>query len=214
MSFQASHLNFAQKVIAIIKPQDLTRYFSGTLYPDSRYITKVDRAKTHTNVRIEPKKILNLTDDFDKGWQVHLWYDKLALHHLDQIALGRPYQPEDMYNPEIWIQVTGAKLVEDLFWWQNIDWPQIIPYLKFTKNPYNEDKQILNDWYQHFIDFYPRKPDLEAYREQAAFMGIAPEKIERIQRFAHTLHNDQDKNLRIQKVMAQVIKEFKNLIGK
>src|SRR4030042_437236 len=143
MSFQAAHLRFAQKVQDIIHPQDLTGYFSGTLYPDSRYITKVDRAKTHTDVRIEPRKILDLTDDFDKGWQVHLWYDKLGLHHLDQIVLNRSWTPNDADNVEVWSQLTGAKLVEDLYWWQNTDWPQILPYLKFTANPHQEDPDIL-----------------------------------------------------------------------
>jgi hypothetical protein len=212
MSFQAAHLRFAQKVQDIIHPQDLTRYFSGTLYPDSRYITGVDRAKTHTDVRIEPKKILDLTDDFDKGWQVHLWYDKLGLHHLDQIVLNRSWTPNDADDVEVWSQLTGAKLIEDLYWWQNTDWQQILPYLKFTNNPHNEDKQILNNWYQHFIDFYQKQPDLQAYRQQAKFMGIESKKIDQIHQFAHTLYNNQSKNLRIQKVMNQVIEEFKNLV--
>jgi hypothetical protein len=212
MSFQASHLNFAQKVIDLIKPVDLIGYFSGTLYPDSRYITKVDRAKTHTEIRIEPQKILSLTDDFAKGWQVHLWYDKLALPHLDQIALDRPYQPEDTKNPETWVKVTSAKLVEDLYWWQQTDWPQILPYLKPTKNPYHESLTILNNWYQHFIEFYPHQPDLEAYRQQAQFMGIDQAKIELIQKNAHNLYNNRVKRRQIEQVSAQVLLQFKKLI--
>lgn len=89
MSFQATHLHFANQVKKIFNIQDLTQYFSGTLYPDSRYITKVERTKTHADVRINPVKIYNLPDDFHKGWQVHLWYDKLALPHLQKIAHGK-----------------------------------------------------------------------------------------------------------------------------
>ena len=212
MSFQASHLHFAQKVQSIIKTADLTSYFSGTLYPDSRYITKVDRAKTHTDVRIEPRKILDLADDFSKGWQVHLWYDKLALRLLDQIALDRAYQPEDMKNPEIWVKVTSAKLVEDLYWWQKTDWSKILPYLKTVKNPNKEHLAILDSWYQHFINFYPQKPNLEAYRYQAEFMGIAPAKIELIQKNAHNLYNNKTKRQQIEQVMNQVFIQFKKLI--
>ncbi len=212
MSFQATHLQFANQVKEILNIGDLTRYFSGTLYPDSRYITGVDRAKTHTDARIEPQKILDLTDDFHKGWQVHLWYDKLALHHLDQVALGRPYQPDDMSNPEIWIKVTGAKLVEDLFWWKNADWNNILPYLKPTDNPFQENLEILQKWYQHFIDFYSQTPNLDAYPEQAKFMGIAPEKIALIQKNAHTLFDDRDKRFQIERIMDTVNKELKNLL--
>jgi hypothetical protein len=210
MSFQASHLHFADKVKDIIKPQALTRYFSGTIYPDSRYLTKVDREKTHTAVRIEPKKILDLTDDFDKGWQIHLWYDKLGLHHLDQLILNRAWTRADADDVKVWAQLTGAKLVEDLYWWQNTDWNKILPYLKFTNNPHGEDQQILNDWYQHFTDFYQKQTNLQSYRQQAEFMGITPEKIELILEYAQNLYNDPSKRSQIEKIMDQVIEEFTN----
>jgi hypothetical protein len=212
MSFQASHLHFAQKVKDVIKPQDLTRYFSGTVYPDSRYITKVDRDKTHTDVGINPKRILELDADFDKGWQIHLWYDKLGLHHLDQLILNRSWAPADADDVKVWAQLTGAKLVEDLYWWQNTDWNQILPYLKFTNNPNGEKEQILNDWYQHFTDFYQKQVNLQSYRQQAEFMGIAPEKIELILEYAQNLYNDLPKRTEIEMVMDQVVEEFKNLI--
>jgi hypothetical protein len=208
MSFQASHLHFAQKIKDIIKPQDLTGYFSGTLYPDSRYITKVDRAKTHTDVRIEPKKIFDLTDDFEKGWQVHLWYDKLGMHHLNQIALNRSWISSDADDVNVWSQLTGAKLVEDLFWWQNTDWTQIIPHLKLIKAPHDEDEQILLSWYRHFIDFYQKPPNIQSYRRQAEFMGIEPEKIELILQNAQNLYNDLPKRAQIEMVMDLVIEEF------
>lgn len=214
MSFQASHLHFAQKVQNIIKPQDLTRYFSGTLYPDSRYITKVDREKTHTGVRIEPQKILDLSDDFDRGWQAHLWYDKLGMHYLNKITLNRAWQMQDSDDIAVWTQLSGAKLVEDLFWWQNTDWTQILPFLKFIANPYNEEEEILQNWYQHFIDFYQKQPNLNSYRQQAEFMGIEPERIELILQKAQILYNDRPKREQIEKVMDQVIEEFKNLIHK
>jgi hypothetical protein len=212
MSFQASHLHFANKVKDLIKPKDLTRYFSGTIYPDSRYLTKVDREKTHTEVRIEPKKILDLTDDFDKGWQIHLWYDKLGLHHLDQMILNRAWTRADADDVKVWAQLTGAKLVEDLYWWQNIDWNQILPHLKFTNNPHGEDKKILNDWYQHFTDFYQKQANLQSYRQQAEFLGIASEKIELILEYAQNLYNDLSKRNQIEMILGQVIEEFNNLL--
>ncbi len=210
MSFQASHLQFALRVKELVKARDLTRYLSGTIYPDSRYLTGLERKLTHT--RIAPGLISSLDDAFIKGWQVHLWYDKLGLHHLDQLILNRSWVPADAEDVKVWTQLTGAKLVEDLHWWQNTDWPQILPFLKFTANPYNEEEKILQNWYQHFINFYQKQPNLQNYRQQAEFMGIAPEKIELIMEHAQNLYNDRAKRTQIEKVMEQVAEEFKNLI--
>ncbi len=212
MSFQATHLYFANQVKKILNIQDLTRYFSGTLYPDSRYITDVDRTKTHANARINPVKINNLTDDFYKGWQVHLWYDKLGLPKLFKMATGLTYKQGEMEQINYWIPVTGAKLVEDLYWWEKTDWPKILPYLKFATNPNQENPEILQKWYQHFIVFFQNKPNLEDYRAQAEFMGIPTEKIKKIQTNAYKLYDDKSKRKRIESIMEKVKSEFINLI--
>ncbi len=210
MSFQATHLHFANQVKEIFNIQDFTRYFSGTLYPDSRYITKLERELTHN--RIEPRKIFNLDDDFVKGWQIHLWYDKLALPHLDKIALGKSAKLLNMKDMAIWTKVSGAKLVEDFHWWEKTDWPQILPNLKYITNPNQEDPAVLKKWYQHFIAFYKNKPNLEDYRLQAAFMGIPKKRINLILIEANKIYNDKIKRAQTEQIMDQVILEFKNLI--
>ena len=135
MSFQSTHLHFADEIKNILLVKDLTRYFSGALYPDSRYITKIDRDKTHSDVKLSTGKIINLKDDFHKGWQAHLIYDQLGINKLKMITLEQKYKPDEMKKEEIWIPVTAAKLVEDLYWWENTDWTKITPHLKTMETP-------------------------------------------------------------------------------
>lgn len=210
MSFQASHLLFAQKVQNIIKPQDLTRYFSGSIYPDSRFITGADRGKTHPAV-MEPQKIKDVADDFEKGWQIHLWYDKVAILPLYQIATDRPYNLDELQKREVWILVTGAKLVEDLYCWQTIDWPKMLPHLKQTANPNDESLEILNNWYRYYVQFFQNMPNIEAYRDQAKFVNIPETEIEQILASGQNLYKDKIKRFKIEKIITEVFEEFTKL---
>lgn len=212
MSFQATHLKFALDVKDIVKAKNLTLYFSGTLYPDSRYLTKIDRKITHT--RFEPKEIPRLTDDFVKGWQVHLWYDKLALPYLDLIGLGKKFDPNlDRKNFEVWTKVTAVKLVEDFYYWQHNPWSKILPYLQFTKDPNNEDVNILKSWYHYFASFYAMTPNFSDYTVQAKFMNIPDNLANQTQQNAEEILLDKVKAKKAQKIMGLVKKEFNELIS-
>ncbi|MBN1326249.1 hypothetical protein JW977_04730 [Candidatus Falkowbacteria bacterium] len=176
MSFQATHLAFANEIKNNFKIKDLNKYFSGVLYPDSRYITKIPREKTHADARIPLGQIKQIDDDFLLGWQVHLWYDKLALPNLDLVALGHHYNKIHMKNLKIWIKVTAVKMIEDFYFWQNTDWSKILPHLTYRFNANNEPMNLIDSWYNYFQNCYKRKPDFNVYQEQAIFMGIPKEK--------------------------------------
>ncbi|MBD3360011.1 MAG: hypothetical protein GF365_04895 [Candidatus Buchananbacteria bacterium] len=212
MAFQATHLQFAYQIKDVLNINDLDRYYSAVLYPDSRYITKIDRDLTHGKSRMDLNQITKLQDDFQKGWQVHLWYDKLGLPKLFNIATGLPYKEGGMEKMNYWIPVTGAKVVEDLYWWQNNNWSKILQYLKFQKQPNDEDQEILIKWYQYFIDFFQAKPDLNKYQIQAHFMGIDKHKTKQIIAYANKLNIDNPKKQSLQQVMEKVKAEFINLI--
>lgn len=214
MSFQATHLHFAYQTQDTLKIKNKTDYFSGVLYPDSRYITKIDRTKTHRNVRINPDEIFKLKDDFQKGWQIHLLYDKLALPRLYEIMINKTYQTGEMDKLNIWIPVTAGKWIEDLYWWEKTDWSKIIPFLKPVKYPFNENPKILASWYDHFIDFFQNSPNLDDYNNQAAFMKINNEIIQQVNKKTHQIYADKIKRIKIQKIMIEVLNEFNNKYSK
>lgn len=68
MSLEATHIRFALDLKDEYKIKDIKKYISGTVYPDSRYITGIDRNLTHYNDILKPEFA---KDDFKKGWQVH-----------------------------------------------------------------------------------------------------------------------------------------------
>lgn len=117
-----------------------------------------------------------------------------------------------MENLDIWTKVSGAKLVEDLYWWKKTDWSQILPNLKYIINPNQENPAVLQKWYQHFIDFYKNKPNLENYHLQTAFMGIPTKRSDLILIKANEIYNDQIKRKQTEQIMELVIKEFNILI--
>lgn len=75
MALEATHIRFAFDLKAIYGVQDIERYISGAIYPDSRYITGVDRLITHPeHYRDWDLKNIN---DFQKGWFAHLLADDI-----------------------------------------------------------------------------------------------------------------------------------------
>ncbi len=68
MSLIATHIRFAINLKDIYHVQDIEKYIAGTVYPNSRYVTKIDRKLTHNNNILRPTFT---KDDFKKGWQVH-----------------------------------------------------------------------------------------------------------------------------------------------
>lgn len=47
MALEASHIRFALDLKDKYSIQDVQKLVSGTVYPDSRYATKIDRQLTH-----------------------------------------------------------------------------------------------------------------------------------------------------------------------
>ncbi|MEK7102418.1 MAG: hypothetical protein AAB912_02170, partial [Patescibacteria group bacterium] len=74
MPLEATHIKFALDVQDKYSVQDVGKYLSGTIYPDSRYVTKIDRALTHGDYLLSPDFAI---DDFKRGWATHFVCDKL-----------------------------------------------------------------------------------------------------------------------------------------
>lgn len=107
MALPATHLRFAGAVAGRYRISDPGAYFSGTLYPDSRWVTGLDREQTHSDGFLRPDFV---RDDFTLGWQVHLICDRVQadLHRSimgDRSALSPAAR---------WILFTAAKVVQDM----------------------------------------------------------------------------------------------------
>ncbi len=54
MSLEATHIRFALDLKDKYRVQAIEKYISGTTYPDSRYVTKIDRGLTHNDDILTP----------------------------------------------------------------------------------------------------------------------------------------------------------------
>jgi len=75
MPLDATHLRFALDVKYNFKIDNLLEYLSGSIYPDSRFISKIPRLATHNDKFLNPDFYFG--NDFKTGWAVHLICDRL-----------------------------------------------------------------------------------------------------------------------------------------
>jgi hypothetical protein len=74
MPLSASHIKFALDQVDYFKPDDLGKYLEGAIYPDSRYLSGLERSKTHSHdFWLEE---FWRDDDFKKGWASHNLSDR------------------------------------------------------------------------------------------------------------------------------------------
>ena len=76
MALFASHIRFATDVTDRnhYNPKDVSQYNSGTSYPDSCWLSDIDRELIHTESI--PDSIV-ASDDFKFGWLIYCRYDQI-----------------------------------------------------------------------------------------------------------------------------------------
>ena len=105
MALEATHIRFALDVKDEYNISSLEKYLSGTIYPDSRYITCSDRDLTHSD------GLLSLDfakDDFRKGWYIHLVCDKVQAIVKEESRVSSSNKTDD------WVLSTAIKNIQDI----------------------------------------------------------------------------------------------------
>jgi len=157
---QATHVRFALEFEEALSIKDRDQYLAGVMYPDSRYVTGVDREHTH-DYSVEPKDLLEGTD-FEKGWKIHVIYDKLQRAYLwEMFSISRI---TSMCSDE-WFKIAAAKLIENMWACQMMgddidimtrDYPMVCPN--------GECESDLKDWHEQNRKVYEQGGiDLESY---------------------------------------------------
>lgn len=144
MALEGSHIRFALDVMDIYGISDIAKYISGTIYPDSRYFTKVDRKLTHPEHFIDGE--LENGDDFRKGWFVHLLYDMIQYQLIlelipDVTACGYGGQ-----ESEFWIRLCAVKNLQDMEDIKKFNIVSVLPYLDYGENPNGEDSAVMRKY--------------------------------------------------------------------
>ncbi|HLD81917.1 MAG TPA: hypothetical protein VJA22_01770, partial [Patescibacteria group bacterium] len=148
MALEATHIRFAVDLKDLLKISNMDHYISGTVYPDSRYVTGVDRRLTHQETLIDPYLVGN---DFEKGWAVHLICDDIQWMLLKEsfpeveatdTGIGT-YVPEgdagttQRFDP--WCYRTAVKIIQDVLDCKEFDVERYLTHLNYVDNPRSED---------------------------------------------------------------------------
>lgn len=210
MALEASHIRFALDIKEKLRIRDLKRYLSGIIYPDSRYVTKIERELTH------PLELLDTgyttLDDFNKGCYAHLLYDNVLRNYTKETV---PELFSDIGNfsdsgRELWLRMTVLKIFQDIDDIKNFDIKAYLPVLEYINNPNGEDLNKLMIYNKYFQNMYadPESVTLENYYEMWRFLGIGNILVNRLKiQTKKYLHNETVKKF-IKTVYRETLKRW------
>lgn len=174
MALEASHIRFALDLAEKNQVKDVKKYVSGTIYPDSRYVTEIDRHLTHPADFMNEAFIKN--DDFRKGWAMHLLCDNIQ-YEVSKEKLPEIFELPEGQGGERWIHHTALKILQDIKDVQKYDIKKYLPFLDYVETPNGEDSGIVLKYNQIFQNMYtdPGKVTIDSCYEMWKLFGIGDE---------------------------------------
>jgi len=172
MALEGTHIRIAIDVKNELGVKNIGQYVSGTIYPDSRYITGVKRSATHNLKMFDGE---NYVDDFQKGWHMHLLCDKIQ--HATMHELIPDILICDEENKEWWATITAIKTAQDISDLKHFNIQEYLPYLEYAENPNGEDIKKVREYNMAVQNLYSNKgvPSLRDYRSNLVAFGISEE---------------------------------------
>lgn len=159
MPLPGTHLKFALDLRDKYHVNDLSKYLSGTIYPDSRYLSGIDYGSTHGERFVFADFMV---DDFRKGWAVHYVCDKLFHEISDKIF---PDYFGDSSNVELgsdwWVAKTSLKVVLDLGITEKFNLNPYLFALDYADNPNGESLDKVEQFNSLTKNLYLKKPSLD-----------------------------------------------------
>ena len=152
MALEGTHIRLAVDMLDRYDIQDMGAYISGTIYPDSRYVTKIERSLTHDASYLEKDFA---QDDFRKGWQLHLLCDDIQLRFIRDLLNAGDQVIEQ--GGDLWVNVTAVKILQEISDLTTFDITAYLQYIKPSLSPNGEDVEGLKKYYGELKDLYTKK---------------------------------------------------------
>jgi len=169
MAAPVTHVILTQKVFSKhFKDKKREEFFTGTLFPDIRYLGAIKRSKTHSfNLSLEEAKKGN---SFEAGLKFHSLLDETRSSFLKK-------QPERLYrafiksaavkskfNRKDWVLAhQNLKLLEDEIHYEKIkNWGIYVDYLNNILKQelsFNIPRQIVRKWHRLLQEYFSQKPN-------------------------------------------------------
>jgi hypothetical protein len=148
MALEASHIRFALDIKDRLGVQDIDAYVSGSIYPDSQYITGAGKLATH------PKEYQNdrifFSSDFRKGWFAHLLCDTAQQQCMKEM-LPKTFNGTDQ---ESWEKRTAIRILQDIDDAKRFDLAKYLLCLRYIETPNGEDPEKMHEYNDIFPDMY------------------------------------------------------------
>lgn len=167
MALPATHIRFALDLKDRYKVNNLSHYLSGSVYPDSRYLTGIDRALTHNN-EILKKDWANT--DFKKGWQTHCLCDLAQIKARNSIFSD--ILKNDSPKDNLWYTFTSLKIIQDMDDSKKISVKDYLAYLDYASNPSSEDLRQIKKFNQLIITMYSTGEQIAFYDYKNFWLGL------------------------------------------
>lgn len=180
MALEGTHIQIATEFIDDLNIRKIDQYISGTIYPDTRYPTGIDRELTH------PKEypITDDLDDFTKGWYIHLLCDQVQFDIFNERfsdILG------ERDHPLWWHQRTALKIIQDIEVFREFDYQKYLSALHYIRNPFDESLDIIKSYNMTMYTIYNGKAEigLPEIKEVWQALGVDDERLEKVIQITH-----------------------------
>jgi hypothetical protein len=181
MALPATHFRFALDAARHFNIGDRHAYLSGTLYPDSRWLTGADRTATHGDKCLE---IDFANSDFKLGWYVHCHCDTIQM----RLVLAKWPQLTTLDDHTRWMQTSVIKMIQDQLDICRINVNACLNALDVIETPNGEQAKYVRRYYRNVRDIYSGNgvPGIEDYRKLWLGVGlkasIVSEMLEQLRR--------------------------------
>lgn len=190
MALYGTHIRFALDVKDYFNISDLKKYISGTVYPDSRYFSRIERELTHNDKYKSNEFYKN--DDFRKGWAAHLLYDQIQFDIISDIFPDLFFHQEILYGNEHWITRTVIKILQDLDDIKYYDITSYLSCLDYIETPNGESYQVIKNYNNMLVNLYKKPPsEINNYKLTWTGMGMETKVIEAIKSKFFELEKDE-----------------------
>ncbi len=194
MAWEWTHVRFAHDVKNRFDVSDLEAYYSGSIYPDSRYPSGIARDLTHDE-SFRQEAFYNQSD-FHKGWMVHLLYDRVQFSVMGEDFTDILKEAHD--DRENWQLRTALKILQDIDDQKQFSDDAIRQSVRYVLAPNSEDVHVLETYNTYFRTFYDATPvNVASYKDYFKTFGISSLDAESI---CHIAVDFQDRETVMRKV--------------
>lgn len=195
MALEGTHALFAIRMAKVVGAKNLDELISGSVYPDSRCVTGVQRDSTHL-LNVPGVPFGGTESDFEKGWALHIEYDEYQNSRFTEIY---PEIEDGIQgSSQLWIQISAMKIVEDMNLYSrqgdNVD---LLKRIDISSTPRNEDLETLRGYFLLQRSLYSSQPTLESYKKYLEKINLDENTIKSLIDEVNLILLDSDKTSKV-----------------